>query len=267
MSEQTPGWSDRPVPPPGWTSQGGPQPQWPSQDPSVGWGGSWPSVPPPYAAPPPSERFRLAWQGRYSTDYIFQYWSALGWTILTIGIYSLYVFYQLMRRMRDHNRRRLELLDAALAFGWEVAGRQGLQEELTPSFQRGASHLAELRDMTSDFRDPVVWLLISLVARGLAELIAFILLDQDLVRHDRAELGVEYELALIYGRLGQPLPFPDPTRVKGPHNYVGRVIASVFTIGLYLFWWYYNMMSEPNRHFQTNWVQEDALAGAVQRLL
>jgi hypothetical protein len=150
-----------------------------------GWGGGWGSLPPPYATgPQSSDRFRSAWQGRHSTDYIFEYWSALGWTILTFGIYGLYVFYQLMRRMRDHNRRRLELLDATLAFGWEVAGRQGLQQELTPAFQNGAAHLAELRAMTSDFRDPAIWLLISLFARGIAEPIAFIFLDQDLVRHD-----------------------------------------------------------------------------------
>jgi hypothetical protein len=66
--------------------------------------------------PPPSSaavRVRLAAQRRGESDYIFSYWSALGWTILTLGIYGLYVFYQLVRRMRDHNARRLELLDAA----------------------------------------------------------------------------------------------------------------------------------------------------------
>ena len=45
-------------------------------------------------------------QRRAETDYIFHYWSALGWTVLTLGIYSFYVFYQLVRRMRDHNARR-----------------------------------------------------------------------------------------------------------------------------------------------------------------
>ena len=66
-------------------------------------------------AVPAAERVRLAARRREETDYIFRYWSALGWTILTLGIYGLYVFYQLVRRMRDHNARRLELLDAAAA--------------------------------------------------------------------------------------------------------------------------------------------------------
>jgi hypothetical protein len=168
--------------------------------------------------------------------------------------------------MRDHNARRLELLDAAIALGWEEAGRRGLQEELTPSFQRATMHLAALRKQTSEFRDPTIWLLLSIIASGIVHMIAFILLDQDLVNHDRAEVGIEYELALIYGRLGHQLAFPDPNRVKRPHNYAGRVVAAIFSFGIYFLWWFYNMMNDGNRHFYTNWAQEDALAGAVQAL-
>src|SRR5579871_6225011 len=111
--------------------------------------------PPPV---PAAERVRLAAQARNQTDYIFNYWSALGWTILTLGIYGFYVFYQLIRRMRDHNARRLELLDASLAFAWQEAERQGCAGELTPSFQRAAAQVAVLRQMTTEFRDPAIWL-------------------------------------------------------------------------------------------------------------
>ena len=221
------------------------------------------------AGPPPlpaADRVRIAWQRRNETDYIFNYWTALGWTILTIGIYGFYVFYQLVRRMRDHNTRRVELFDATLAFAWEEAGRRGLQAELTPSFQRANAHMDVLRRMTTDFRDPVIWLVISIVARGITEIIAFVLLDQDLVKHDRSEVGVEYELSLIFGRFGQVVPEPDQTRIKGQNNYVGRIVASIFSLGIYLFWWYYNQMNDPNRHFMGNWAQEDVLVAAVQAL-
>jgi hypothetical protein len=208
----------------------------------------------------------MAWQGRGDSDYIFNYWTALGSTILTLGIYGFYVFYQLVRRMRDHNSRRLELLDAAITLGWEEAGRRGLQAELTPSFQRASAHLTVMRRMTGDFRDPLIWVLLSIVASGIVHVIAFIFLDQDLVNHDRAEVGVEYELALIYGRLGHPLAYPDTNRVKGRHNYVARVVVLIVTFGIYGFWWWYDMMEEPNRHFYMNWAEEDELASAVQAM-
>jgi hypothetical protein len=221
------------------------------------------------AGPPPMlaiDRINLASHHRADTDYIFDYWTALGWTVLTLGIYGFYVFYQLVRRMRDHNERRVELFDAALAFAWEEAGRRGLQDELTPSFQRANTHMEVLRRMTRDFREPVIWLVLAIVARGIVEIVAFVLLDQDLVKHDRSEVGVEYELSLIFGRFGQVVPAPDQGRVKGQNNYVGRIVATILSLGIYLFWWYYNQMIDPNHHFQTNWAQEDALVAAANGL-
>jgi hypothetical protein len=218
------------------------------------------------AGPPPvpaAERVRLAAARRDETDYIFDYWSALGWTLITLGIYGFYIFYQLVRRMRDHNARRLELLDAANAVAWEQAGRRGLQGELTPSFQRAAGYLAALRQMTGDLRDPAIWLLFAIVARGIGEIVGFVLLDQDLVRHSQAEVGAEYELSVIYGQLGQQVPLPDQGQLKQPDNYVGRILATFFTFGIYLFWWTYNQMTVPNEHFATNWAQEDRLVSAV----
>jgi len=234
----------------------------PRQEPSPLVGSSVPGPPPMSTI----DRINLASHRRGETDYIFDYWTALGWTVLTLGIYGFYVFYQLVRRMRDHNARRVELFDAALAFAWEEAGRRGLQDELTPSFQRANTHMDVLRRMTSDFREPLIWLVLAIVARGIVEIIAFVLLDQDLVKHDRSEVGVEYELSIIFGRFGQTVPSPDQDRVKGQNNYVGRIVASIFSFGIYLFWWYYNQMNDPNRHFQTNWAQEDALVAAANGL-
>src|SRR5436309_8031244 len=85
---------------------------------------------------PSDERVKMAYQDRNNSDYIANFWTAFGWSILTCGIYSYYMFYQLMRRDRDHNRRRLELLDGATAHAWEVAGQRGLQDELRPNFER-----------------------------------------------------------------------------------------------------------------------------------
>jgi hypothetical protein len=222
--------------------------------------------PPQTPAPPQlpaAERVRLAARQRDETDYIFHYWSALGWTILTFGIYGYYIFYQLIRRMRDHNARRLDLLDAATTVAWDQAGRQGLQQELAPSFERTAGHLAVLRRMTGDFREPVIWLLLAVVARGIAEIVGFILLDQDLIKHGHAEAGAGHELSVIYARLGQPVPPPDQDQVKRPDNYAGRILATIFTLGIYMFWWFYNQMDEPNKHFTSNWAEEDHLVNAV----
>lgn len=210
---------------------------------------------------------RIAYQERAQTDYYFsQPGLNIFLSVITCGIFGLYIFYQLMRRDRDHNRRRYEMLNAANTFAWEQANARGLTDELRPAFEQSATQLEQLQRLTTEFRDPVVWLVLTILARGIAEFAGFIFIDQDLDAHDRAEGMIEDQLAAIYARLGQPLPAPDSSRVKGRHNYVGRVIATIFTCGLYAFWWEFDMMVEGNRHLEANWPWDDALAGAVQAL-
>jgi hypothetical protein len=214
--------------------------------------------------PPPAERVRVAWQQRAESDYRFDFWTALGWTVLSCGFYSFYIVYQLVRRSRDHNARRLEMLDAATALAWQRAEASGISTELQPNFNRISAELGVLRQQTTQFRDPVVWMLLSIF--GITHLIMYILLDGDLVEHDRAEGAVEHELSSIYARLGAGIPAPDPSRMKGRHNYVGRVVATIVTGGIYGLWWEYNIMTEGNAHYDHNWRWEDSLAASVQQL-
>lgn len=219
------------------------------------------------AALAPADRLRIAWSDRVRSDYLFvNPWLNVFLMLITCGIYGLYLFYQLVRRSRDHNRRRLELLDAATTFAWDEAYSRGLTDELRPSFERIAGHLQTLRGMTTEFRDPAIWLVLALLANGIAQIVAFVLLDGDLIKHDRAEGAVEAELAQIYARLGQPLPPSDPSRVKAPDNYVGRIIATVASCGIYSFWWWVDQQRDGDRHYAQNWPWEDALAQAVGNL-
>lgn len=215
----------------------------------------------------PADRLRVAWSDRVRTDYLFVTpWLNVFLMVITCGIYGLYLFYQLVRRSRDHNQRRLELLDAATGVAWEQAHARGLADELRPNFERIAAHLQPLRSMTTEFRDPAIWLVLALVASGIAQIVAFVLLDQDLIKHDRAEGAVEAELGAIFARLGQPLPPSHPERVKGPDNYVGRVVATVASCGIYSFWWWVDQQRDGDAHYAQNWPWEDALAQAAANL-
>ncbi|MGZ8761886.1 MAG: hypothetical protein ACXW2Y_01010 [Acidimicrobiia bacterium] len=236
----------------------------PAATPPVAVSGTPSAVVAPVAAP--VDRIRAAYQRRNETDYIFDFWTALGWTLLTCGIYGFYVVYQLVRRSRDHNARRLEELDAATAFAWEQAGTRGLQDELRPDFERVATHLSAMRQMTTEFRDPMIWTVLAVVASGIVQLIVYILLDSDLVKHDYQQGGAEHELSTIYTRLGAPIPSPDPASLHQAHNYAARVIVLLVSCGFYGLWWLYDVMVELNRHFEKDWVWEDALAASVQSL-
>ncbi len=141
-------------------------------------------VPPPAPLPAPpalggTDQVRIAWQRRPETDYIFSFWSALGWTVLSGGLYSFYVFYQLVRRVRDHNIRRIEFLEGSMAVAWERAARTGRAEEFRPIFERMQANLAPMRELRGEFRDPLVWTLLTLVGSSLVHLIWAVLADGD----------------------------------------------------------------------------------------
>lgn len=90
-------------------------------------------------------------------------------------------------------------------------------------------------------------------------------LDERSISADaRAEAGVEGELSQIYARLGHQLPPPGQGRVKRPDNYVGRIVATIFSFGIYMLWWYCSQMQEPNKHFPISWAQEDERVKAVE---
>ena len=222
---------------------------------------SYPAV----SAAPSVDRIRAAWQRRAESDYIFSFWTAFGWSLLTCGIYGFYVTYQLMRRSRDHNLRRIELLDAATAFAWEQAETRGVNAELQPNFNRISTEMSVLRHKSTEFRDPIVWTLLTLIG-GIVHIIMYIILDGDLVDHDRAEGAIESELSTIYARLGVTVPPPDPARLKEKHQYAMRILVTLVTCGIYAIFWLYDIMVDGNRHFEHNWRSEDGLVAGVQQL-
>lgn len=213
-------------------------------------------------APPAAEQIRRAGADRRRTDYEFHFWSAFGWTLLSVGLYSFYVFYQLVRRSRDHNRRRVTLLGAAAEIAWDRAVEQGQSDELRPAFDQVSRDIKQLRAMDEDFRDPALWTVLSVIGGGIVWAIGAILLDQDLVRHERHERAAEAALTRLFADLGIGLPTPDPA-TKQPHNYVGRVIATIVTFGLYGLWWVADVMREGNVNYAADWAWEDALVATV----
>lgn len=214
---------------------------------------------PPTPQADAAQRLQQAISRRNETDYLFDFWTALGWTILSCGLYSFYIAYRLFWRSVEHNRRRLEVLDAANALAWERASAAGRAEELTPRFQAVAAHLGELRAVSAEFRDPVVWTIIVAVSSGIGQVVGYVLLDMDLVRHEAAERAAEAELAEIYAALGAPLAMPASGPTKARHAYVNRVVALLLTCGLYGLWWLYDVMVEANRNYRQDWEHEDAL--------
>lgn len=209
-------------------------------------------------------RLVAARDARAQSDYIFDFWTALGWTLLSCGIYAFYIYYRLVERMREHNRRRLAFLEAANEIAWARAQEQGRAEELRGRFERVGADLQVMRQMTSDFRDPAIWLLLLIVGSGIAQLVLYWLLDTDLIKHGGAEFDAEMQLGELFGLLGVThAPLPPSAPPKQPHQYALRIVAVLASCGLYSYWWLADLMREANDHFRRDWAWEDAVVVAI----
>jgi hypothetical protein len=220
----------------------------------------------PLRPSPSFDRLRLAWQRRHESDYVFRFAGALGWFVLTGGVYGFYVLYQLMRRGRAHNRRRIELLESATDFAWEQARARALHAELRPQFERVAECTRALHELNAEFRDPALWVVLAVATLGLAQLPAWASVERDLARHHEAERAIELDLAAIYSRMGAYLAPPSPAPPARPRTR-RRIVATIATAGLYAIWWVRELMREGNEHFRENWRFEDDLANAARSLL
>lgn len=209
-------------------------------------------------------RLVAARDARRETDYIFDFWSAFGWTLLSCGVYSIYVSYKLVERMREHNRRRLAFLQAANAIAWERASAQGRSEELRPRFERVAGDLAAMHHLTTQFRDPAVWAVLNVIGQGILTVVMYWLLDDDLLKHAWAEADAEWQLAELYSTLGIASLGPPAPPPRQPHQYVMRVLALVGSCGVYGLWWLYDLMVDGNRHFHRDWAWEDTVVAALR---
>jgi drug/metabolite transporter (DMT)-like permease len=215
---------------------------------------------------PPRVRLVERRDARATTDYLFDFWTALGWSVLSCGFYGFYIWYRMVERMRDHNRRRLELLEAANELAWERAGAQGRQDEMRAKFERVGADLAVMRQMTGDFREPAIWVVILLLGGSIGLVILYWLLDVDLIKHSGAEADAEWQLASIFDDLGVAAasafgpPAPPP---KPPHQYAARILVTLLTCGVYSYWWMYDLMKDANDHFHRDWAWEDALVATL----
>ena len=219
------------------------------------------------AGPPAADRLRMAWQRRHETDYELDFPSAFGWFVLTLGVYGFFVLYQLLRRSREHNRRRVELLDAATTFAWEQAHACGLSEELRPHFERISEQMRALNELKAEFRDPALWLVLVVASLGIALLPAWASIEGDLARHDAAERAIEVDLAAIYSRMGAYLAPPVAGSPLPRRRAARRVLLTVLTLGVYGNWWVRDLMRDGNTHFEENWRFEDDLAVASRSMM
>ncbi len=197
---------------------------------------------------------------RAQTDWQTTFISALLLSIITCGIYGLYIIYKLMDRRLQHFERMISLrghLVQVLREKAEAAGKTAeVEEEL--SQLEGFLLDATTRDRAGE-KSPVLWLVLTLVFNPVVYYVYYFLND-DFRAHESNEqlfMNKASEIMIKLRITQQPIT---PSIVIPERNFVMYLLLTIVTCGIYGIYWWYTLIVDPNLHFDNHASWEAQLA-------
>ena len=200
---------------------------------------------------------------RVETDYRYNYWSYLGWNILTFGIYSHYATFKLVERRTKHVERRL----AFLSYFWHALNTRAESAGQKEAVAEGLDNLSRIYQQLDTFergnkREPVLWMLLRLVFGVVGAYINHFL-NKDLLFLDEWESSYAANAEWVMQRLGYAVSVPRRAKPVQSRSTGLYVFLSIITVGIWSMVWRYQVMADGNDHFDDDARIEDALLGAM----
>ncbi len=196
---------------------------------------------------------------RTSTDFITEPGMAILLSIVTCGIYGLYIIYKLVQRRDEHFRRMASVADSAIAALREKA--RGREELIAPELAQLEQVRMRMNTMAAE-RGAAIWLLICLLT-GIGSLILYYLLMQDYVQHDQTEAHFFTLMSGALAKLGLSAQASQAMPSVPQREFVTFLLLSIVTCGIYGFYWMYVMIKDFNDHFMAQVAWEDFLVQAL----
>ncbi|MDI6873003.1 DUF4234 domain-containing protein [Candidatus Solincola sp.] len=197
---------------------------------------------------------------RASTDFITDPGTAILLSIVTCGIYGLYIVYKLVQRRDEHFRRMAGVADAAVAA--LRARAQGREELIAPELAQLEQVRMQMAAMAVE-RGAAIWLLICMFT-GIGYLILYYLLMQDYVQHDVLEAQFFTLMSGALAKLGLAAEAGQAVPSVPRRDFVTFLILTLVTCGIYGLYWMYVMIKDFNDHFMVQVPWEDFLVQALR---
>lgn len=200
---------------------------------------------------------------RAQTDWQTTFISALLLTIITCGIYGIYIIYKLMDRRLQHFERMISLRGHLVGVLREKAEEAGKTAEVEQDLsQLEGFHLdATTRDRAGE-KSPVLWLILTIVFSPVVYYIYYFLND-DFRAHESSEqlfMNKASEIMIKLGMTQQPVT---PNSVIPERNFVMYLLLTIVTCGIYGIYWWYTLIVDPNLHFDNHAAWEAQLSTAL----
>ncbi len=186
---------------------------------------------------------------RVATDWKTEFITAFLLSLVTCGIYGIYILYKLMDRRLQHFERMVSLRGHLVEVLREKAAQSGRAAEVEQDISQleGIHMEATTRDRAGE-KSPVLWLVLTLVFSPVAYYVYYFLND-DFRAHEANEklfLSKASEVMMKLGISRQPIA---PTTEIPERNFITFLLLTIVTCGIYAIYWWYTLINDPNLHF------------------
>lgn len=200
---------------------------------------------------------------RTATDWQQNFWPVFFLSLITCGIYGIYVLYKMLDRRQQHFERMVNLRQHLIGVLKEKAEAAGRTAELEQDLSQleGIHMEATARDRAGE-KSPALWLVLSIVV-GVVVYYVYYFLNDDFRAHEANEQRFMARASEIMAALGMP---DQPILMEAmvpERNFILYLLLTLVTCGIYGIYWIYTVLTDPNNHFQQHELWETRLAAAI----
>ena len=201
-------------------------------------------------------------QQRLTTDWTTDPGTAILLTIVTCGIYGLYVFYKLFERRDQHFARVANMVNTSMALLKEKAAAAGKSELIAQEVGQLEMVQREIYDQSRE-RGAVLWLLLAIFTGGIGTFIGYYLLMDDFARHDQLEAQYFTLISAALAKIGLASQASQAAPVLPERNFVTFLLLTIVTCGIYGLYWLYILIRDGNDQFESQVQWEDFIYSAL----
>lgn len=201
-------------------------------------------------------------QQRVTTDWTTDAGTAILLTIVTCGIYGLYVFYKLFERRDLHFARVANMVNTSVALLNEKAAAAGKAGLIAQEMSQIEMVQREVYEQSRE-RGAVLWLVLAIFTGGIGTIIGYYLLMDDFARHDQLEAQFFTLTSSALAKLGLASQASQAVPVIPERNFVTFLLLSIVTCGIYGLYWFYVLIQDGNNQFESQVQWEDFIYTAL----
>lgn len=200
-------------------------------------------------------------QQRVTADWMTDPGMAVLLTLVTCGIYGLYIFYKLMERRDLHLARMYGVAGTSIALLREKAAAAGKLDLIGQELSGLEMVQMEMYGQSRE-RGAALWLVLGILT-GIATYVGYYFIMDDLTKHDTYEAHYFTLMSAALAKLGLSSRPSQAVRTIPERNFVTFILLTLVTCGIYYFYWLYVLVQDGNNHITAQVQWEDFIYTAL----